>query len=403
MRSRWAVDPYAYGAMSYLPVGAMPALREALIEPVEDRVFFAGEATDPERPGTVLGAFDSGRRAAAALLDVAGSGERIAVIGAGAAGAVAARVLADAGHTVTVLEARERLGGRIHSVVDDAWPLPVQLGAWLSAEGDAAAIRERLRALGLDEIRFDAATGWSEEGAVATVDGARLQEAIARAQEQPADVALTDALEEDGADADDPALAAALAWLEAITGADATRASSWYPPAFPGEALIGANGDMAALIEETTEDLDITLATTVVRIAYDDRGVSLRLGTGEALSYDRVIVTAPLGVLQHEGIQFSPPLPFSHRGAIAELASGAVECVWMRFEEQFWDTDATIWHVVGGDGLIRTWLNLQPAVGEPVLVGLVGGAAAEEFADLNDREAQAAAQASLAFFAADED
>ena len=71
----------------------------------------------------------------------------------------------------------------------------------------------------------------------------------------------------------------------------------------------------------------------------------------------------------------------------------------MRFEEPFWDAEQTIWHVVGGDGLIRTWINLMPATGEPVLVGMVGGADAERFAALSDRDAQVAARAALVFFA----
>lgn len=60
----WAADPFARGAYSWLPVGALdgPA---ALAAPVADRLFFAGEATDlGGDPGTVHGALNSGARAA---------------------------------------------------------------------------------------------------------------------------------------------------------------------------------------------------------------------------------------------------------------------------------------------------------------------------------------------------
>src|SRR5690606_33361134 len=196
-----------------------------------------------------------------------------------------------------------------------------------------------------------------------------------------------------------PALAAALAWLSATTGADPAKASSWYPPAFAADALTGMDEDLGAFFDEHLEDLEVTLASPVVRVAYDDSGVSLRLGTGEALSFDRVVVTAPLGVLQQQGIEFAPTLPFAHRGAIAALASGSLETVWMRFDEPFWDAEQPIWHVVGGDGLIRTWINLLPATGEPVLVGLAGGVAAEQLSALSERDARVAARQSLAFFA----
>ena len=51
------------------------------------------------------------------------------VVGAGAAGLSAARELSHAGLRVLVLEARERLGGRIYTVRDGHSPLPVELGA----------------------------------------------------------------------------------------------------------------------------------------------------------------------------------------------------------------------------------------------------------------------------------
>lgn len=400
LRSTWATDPYSFGSISYLPVGADPGERERLAEPVLDRVFFAGEAVDTANPGTVIGAVDAARRAALALIASAGDTERIAVVGAGAAGVIAARMLADAGHDVTVFEARERLGGRIRSEVDDEqWPIPPQLGAWLLGDDELTALGDRLVDIGDRTLTLEAPTGWTVDGEAPTVDGTAVAQAVQSAESQASDLPIIDALIASGADPEDPALAASLGWMAAMTAADPARASSWYPPAFPADAVHGVIGDLDAFLNEHLDGLDVTTASPVVRIAYDDRGVSLRLGTGEALSYDRVIVTAPLGVLQKQGIEFAPALPFSHRGAISALASGFVETVWMRFDEAFWTTEATIWHVVGGDAVVRTWLNLQPFTGEPVLVGLVGGPEAEQFADLSERDATIAARASLVFFA----
>lgn len=63
----WQADPYACGAYSYLRVNGGDA-RERLAEPVEQRLFFAGEATATQDAGTVSGALDSGYRAAYQLL-----------------------------------------------------------------------------------------------------------------------------------------------------------------------------------------------------------------------------------------------------------------------------------------------------------------------------------------------
>jgi monoamine oxidase len=74
----WDADPFARGAYSWLPAGALGQQRR-LAEPVENTLFFAGEATAaPARNGTVDGAIESGRRAAGEMrtaLSVAESGE----------------------------------------------------------------------------------------------------------------------------------------------------------------------------------------------------------------------------------------------------------------------------------------------------------------------------------------
>jgi monoamine oxidase len=64
----WQADPYTRGAYSYIPVGGLNAPR-LLAEPVEDTLFFAGEATDLDgQNGTVHGAMASGRRASGEII-----------------------------------------------------------------------------------------------------------------------------------------------------------------------------------------------------------------------------------------------------------------------------------------------------------------------------------------------
>ena len=55
--------PFSCGAYSYTLVGGMNA-RKKLATPVEQTIFFAGEACEEEQSGTVAGAIASGRRAA---------------------------------------------------------------------------------------------------------------------------------------------------------------------------------------------------------------------------------------------------------------------------------------------------------------------------------------------------
>jgi monoamine oxidase len=62
--TRWASDPFALGAYSFLPIDATPDDRATLAQPAGATLFFAGEATSVNSPATVHGAYASGQRAA---------------------------------------------------------------------------------------------------------------------------------------------------------------------------------------------------------------------------------------------------------------------------------------------------------------------------------------------------
>src|SRR5690348_7549898 len=72
----------------------------------------------------------------------------ILVIGAGAAGLAAARVLTAAGHPVRILEARDRIGGRVLTVRHASLPLPIELGPEF-VHGEPEEITGLVRAHGL--------------------------------------------------------------------------------------------------------------------------------------------------------------------------------------------------------------------------------------------------------------
>ena len=64
LTTSWSSDPFSRGAHVYLPLGAMYAQLDALAAPLENRLFFAGEATSRQHPGTAHGAWLSGLREA---------------------------------------------------------------------------------------------------------------------------------------------------------------------------------------------------------------------------------------------------------------------------------------------------------------------------------------------------
>jgi monoamine oxidase len=67
----WQKDPFSGMAYTYVGVGGLSAVK-ALARPVQQILFFAGEATDSDEMGTVAGALKSGQRAAEELLDSRG-------------------------------------------------------------------------------------------------------------------------------------------------------------------------------------------------------------------------------------------------------------------------------------------------------------------------------------------
>ena len=151
LATRWFDDPYAYGSYSYLPKGVRAAKRAVLAAPVNQRLYFAGEATSTDYPSTMHGALLSGRRAAD---EIARAGHAsVVVIGAGLAGLGAAVALRERGITVTVLEARDRLGGRVHTVERNG--ITLEMGAnWIHGVSDNP-LAPLASASGLQQIPFD--------------------------------------------------------------------------------------------------------------------------------------------------------------------------------------------------------------------------------------------------------
>jgi hypothetical protein len=433
-RSSWSTDPFARGSFSFQPVGSTPEQRVALAQPVDNRIFFAGEHTDDLNPGTVQGAIASGERAAAEVRNAGRPGERIAVVGAGIAGATAARELSDAGFSVVVIEGRERVGGRLHTIDNDNWPLPVDLGAAWVYDASRNTVAAQLAAIDVDadtfDFRYEQRTPAGAIVEPTTVGPDAVTAALAWAVPQPADVSLLKALDGSGAaklstDADESGvsdagrLASYLATdVVADSGADTGVLSSWYagdPTRSPEDDRYVVGG-YQKLVSTRLDGLDMLTTSAVSNVTSSERGVSLRLSRGESISVDRAVITVPLGVLQSNSIEFTPPLPFAHRGAISALSMGTQDKVILRFRRPFWSTDATVWTVIADDvteftqaptptpspdprettaPLLQLWYNLEPLTGEPILVGIVGGEAALRMAELSDDEVLAAALASL--------
>ena len=133
IRTNWSQDPFSYGSYSYLAKGSWRRDHLALGKPIENRLFFAGEATHPSYNSTVHAAYESGIIAAEAVFET--SARKIGIVGAGMSGLAAADALVRQGYEVTIWEARDRIGGRIWT--DSGLGVPLDLGAsWIHGTND---------------------------------------------------------------------------------------------------------------------------------------------------------------------------------------------------------------------------------------------------------------------------
>ena len=404
-RTSWSSDPFCLGSYSVLGVGATPADRDTLAAPVDARLFFAGEATDSDNPSTVHGAQASGQRVAAEVIAASEPGERIVVIGAGIAGLTAARLLADAGFEVTVIEGRDRVGGRLNTVRLAGWPVPVEGGASWVHDIAASDLDEQLTSLGVQVVPFDYEQALTvRSGRVVEFETDAVAEAIDRAidwaEDLERDTSLAEALERSGA-----AEALGAEALEHFVqteiateyGASAAELSAWYGTAEGGEGddvlVLGGYG---TLTDDLAAALDVRLSTTVTAIRRTDDGCTVGVADGAAESADRVVVTVPVGVLASGTIAFEPDLPAEHTAAIGALRMGLLDKVWFRFEEVFWVGDELMWTRVAPGELFREWFNLEPITGAPVLLALHGADDARAAARLSDEELRRQALAALA-------
>jgi len=332
--------------------------------------------------------------------DLVGPVERVVVVGAGIAGLAVANALGHAGVPTVVLEARDRIGGRLHTL--DLAGSPVDMGgSWihtpignpLTALAEHLGVERRPADITDGLVGWDPRVGWlppAECERISELAFRRFDEALPGLAEAlgptaPMDVAVDRFVADHWPDPAEPGARHLAALLRNVIEADASGALEdlaidgypanglFYEGSEVGDAPLGG---YARLLAPLAAGLDVRTGQPVVSIAVRADGVEVATMEGAVHAASHVVVTVPLGVLKAGAISFDPPLPDDRRAAIARLGFGGFEKVAAKFGRRSCP-DAQVPGVAilpsHGEPSIAWLVNLDPLVGEPVVVALAYG------------------------------
>jgi monoamine oxidase len=332
----------------------------------------------------------------------------VIIVGAGAAGLAAATKLSAAGIKVLILEARHRIGGRIHTLRESHGTLPLELGAEF-VHGMPEETWEILRAAQMNvcdvtDTHWFLNDGRLSEDATFWKDVQSVFDRLDRIYEP--DLSFAEFLSRYCADLPERIRDMAHMFVEGFDAADAEVASAraihdeqQASSAIEEDRSFRLLDGYDRLIDWLAGRLDarlvgIRLNSMVTDIRWQRGMVAVDArfgGKDQQFAGDRLLLTLPIGVLKAPenkvgSVRIAPDLP-EFRSAAAQLQMGSVVKVILKFREAFWESErfATlpegqtlrdVCFLHGRGPKLFTWWNLLP-VRSNILIGWAGGPAAD--------------------------
>lgn len=313
--------------------------------------------------------------------------QKVIVVGAGISGLGAARYLTDQGHDVSVLEARDRIGGRIWT--SQQWSgTPLDLGAsWIHGI-DGNPITDLAKKAGAKTVVTDLESATDYLAGGQEIEGAQAQ-AFERWQKATANAlsAFQKKDDEDASirsvvqnavgwsklsDSDKAMVSYALNDYEHEYSGSVDQMSALY---FDDDAKIKGKdvlfpGGYQQITDYLAKGLSVQTGQVVKRIDWTSAGVTVTTDKG-AFQADHVVVTLPLGVLQSGAVTFGPGLPQAKTSAIGKLGVGVLNKCYLRFPKVFWADTDWLQYVPNVDkyGQWAQWINAARPTRQPVLLG----------------------------------
>nr|WP_296766603.1 NAD(P)/FAD-dependent oxidoreductase [Rhodococcus sp. (in: high G+C Gram-positive bacteria)] len=323
------------------------------------------------------------------------------IVGAGTAGLTAARLLAGAGRRVAVLEARDRIGGRLVTSRDNETIL--DLGAsWIHGVRNNP-LADAVAAFGMRTTEFTVGSYQPDGRPIAYYSPTGVRLTGSESRHFASDIHFFDDRLAAIVDKSEPgtsfgyaveATMAQMNWdharaervreflrhrAEEQLGVwiDDLDAHGLDDDAIDGDEVVFPDG-YDNLAVNLAHGLDIRLSHVVTRIAWSVTGVTVETELGR-FSAASIVVTVPIGVLKSPGLVFDPPLPEPLAGAVQRLGMNAFEKVFLQFPQRFWDDDVYAIRRQGDAGRWwHSWYDVSSSAGTPTLLTFAAGPCATE-------------------------
>ncbi|OQP52740.1 flavin monoamine oxidase family protein [Niastella populi] len=319
----------------------------------------------------------------------------IMIIGAGATGLFAARKLSAAGHAVTVLEAGNRVGGRIHTIQPAGFLQPIEEGAEF-IHGKLSLTMQLLKEVG---VAYQPVAGkmiqvkngrWSEQEEF--VEG--WDELIHRMAGLKTDMTLSDFLQQYFGDERYTDLRkSACRFAEGFDVADPKEASvmglheEWMKEQEEQYRIPGGYTQLIQYLQQAgiAHGCIIHTSCVVKTVRWETGKVQAVTADGRTFTAQKAIITVPLGVLQAPSphaaaIAFEPAIDAVNK-AVRQIGYGAVVKVYLQFSAPFWfEYRKDIGFLLSEETIPTWWTQLPDST--PVLTGWLGGPQAAKFKDV---------------------
>jgi len=300
----------------------------------------------------------------------------VIVVGAGASGLIAAKMLSERGLKVLVLEARDRIGGRIHTLHKQQWGYPAEAGAEFihgKLPLTLKLLREaRQQTLAVKGDMWQVYNGQWQNSELFNSDWEML---IDKLETVKTDITIATFIQQHFSGDEWAALRQALlGYVEGYYAGDANRTSAksflrelqneddeQFRPAIGYTQLLQYLADRITAMGGI-----IKLSTPVKAIDWNNKQAKITDREGNNFKGIQALVTVPIGVIlaveeQPAYIRFTPAIPEKIQAA-AKLGYGPAIKILLRFQHAFWTTqpDKASMSFIFSDQQVGTWWSQQP-------------------------------------------